>query len=166
MQLEQTHAYDADIEQVLGAFLSEGHILAKNDKVGARNIEIKELSRTDQTAKLVFSREVKSSLAVPGILASFHREWNRIRQEEHWFRKDDGEWHCEYRVHLEGVPVRIKGNMRLQGNGDTCINHVTLDVHCDLPLVGKKVAGFILEDSRSKMEHEHSVSRGLINENR
>lgn len=166
MLLEQSHAYDAGLERVLEAFLDEEHILAKNDQVGARNVEITELSRTDQTAKLVFSRELRSASEVPGFLASFAREWNRVRQEEHWFRKDDNEWHCEYRVHLDGVPAKIKGNMRLQGNGDSCTNHVSLDVRCDLPLVGKKVASFILEDSRAKMDQEHRISRSLINENR
>ncbi|SFM68171.1 DUF2505 domain-containing protein [Marinobacter zhejiangensis] len=164
MELEVAHAYDAGLDKVLEAFLSEGHILAKNDKVGARNVQIKELSRTDQTAKLVFSRELKSSAAVPGFLASFAREWNQVRQEEHWFRKDDDEWHCEYRVHLEGVPAKIKGTMRLQGNGESCTNHVSLDVRCDLPLIGKKVAKFILDDSRTKMDLEHGVSRTLIND--
>lgn len=165
MELEVTHAYDAGIDRVLGAFLDEDHIREKNAQVGARNVQV-EVTRTDQTAKLVINREVKSNLEVPGILASFHRQWNKIRQEEHWFRKDENEWHCEYRVYLDGVPVKIKGNMRLQGNGDSCLNHVSLNVRCDLPLVGKKIASFILDDSHSKMEQEHGISRSLINAGR
>lgn len=162
MELEVTHAYDASLERVMEAFFSEGHILRKNEQVGARNVEIKESNRSEQTGKLVISREVKSSYEVPGILASFHREWNRVRQEEHWFRKNEDEWHCEFRVHIEGVPARIKGNMRLQGNQNNCINYLSLDVRCDLPLIGKKVAKFLLDDSRVKIDREHAVTSALL----
>lgn len=162
MELEVTHAYDASLEQVLGAFFSEDHILRKNEQVGARNVKVKENSRSDQTGKLVITREVQASFDVPGILASFHREWSSVRQEEHWFRKDDDEWHCEFRVHVDGVPARIKGSMRLQGNQNNCINYLSLNVRCDLPLIGKKVARFLLDDSRAKIEREYQASLALI----
>ncbi|MDX1459266.1 MAG: DUF2505 domain-containing protein [Marinobacter sp.] len=162
MELEVTHAYDSSLDRVLGAFFNEQHILQKNAEVGARNVHIDECDRSDQTGKLVISREVQSAQEVPGILASFHREWNRVRQEEHWFRKDDNEWHCEFRVHIEGVPAKIKGNMRLQGNQNNCINYVTLNVRCDVPLIGKKVARFLLEDSRLKIDREHAATSAIL----
>ncbi len=163
MELEVTHAYDSSLDRVLGAFFNEQHIQQKHANVGARNVHVDECNRSDQTGKLVISREVRSAQDVPGILASFHKEWNRVRQEEHWFRKDDNEWHCEFRVHIDGVPAKIKGNMRLQGNQGNCTNYVTLSVRCDLPLIGKKVAKFLLEDSRLKIEREHAASCALLN---
>ncbi|MDX1755341.1 MAG: DUF2505 domain-containing protein [Marinobacter sp.] len=162
MELEVTHAYDSNLDRVLGAFFDEQHILQKNAEVGARNVHVDECTLLDQTGKLVISREVKSAQEVPGFLASFHREWNKVRQEEHWFRKDENEWHCEFRVHVEGVPAKIKGSMRLQGDQNNCINQVSLSVRCDLPLIGKKVAKFLLEDSRLKMDREHQVSNALL----
>ena len=130
MELELRHSYDAGLERVLGSFFDEAHIQEKNQRLGSRNVRIPELTRDDLSAKVVVEREMMASTEVPGILASFHKEWNRVRQEEHWFRKDDGEWHCEFRVKIEGVPAKIKGNMRLQGTEQACINYVTLNVWC------------------------------------
>ncbi len=103
-----------------------------------------------------------ASAPVPGVFSGFHREWNRVRQEEHWFRKDDDEWHCEFRVKIDGVPAKIKGEMRLQGNGNRCINYVNLSVRCDMPLLGKKVARFLADGSHAKIEREYEVIRQLL----
>ena len=149
MELELRHSYDAGLDRVLGAFFDEAHIQEKNQRLGSRNVNIPELTRDDLSAKV-------------GILASFHKEWNRVRQEEHWFRKDDGEWHCEFRVKIEGVPAKIKGNMRLQGTDQACINYVTLNVWCEVPLLGKKIARFLADDSHTKIEKEYRITRQLL----
>ena len=162
MELELRHSYDAGLDRVLGAFFDEAHIQEKNQRLGSRNVNIPELTRDDLSAKVVVEREMTASTEVPGILASFHKEWNRVRQEEHWFRKDDDEWHCEFRVRIDGVPAKIKGEMRLQGNGNRCINYVNLSVRCDMPLLGKKVARFLADDSHAKIEREYEVIRQLL----
>jgi len=162
MELNLNHPYETGLEQVLGIFLTEDHILGKNARLGARNVSIRELVRDEGSAKLVFEREMQSSNEVPGILASFHREWNRIRQEEHWVCKDEGEWHCEFRVHIEGVPAKIKGTMRLYGDSAACSNSITLDVRCEIPLLGKKIARFLLDDSRIKIGQEYQATLAML----
>ncbi len=162
MQLEIEHPYNASLERVLGAFFDEAHIQEKNQRLGSRNVRVSELTRDELSAKVVVEREMMASTEVPRILSSFHREWNRVRQEEHWFRKDDGEWHCEFRVRIEGVPAKIKGNMRLQGTDQACINYVTLNVYCEVPLLGKKIARFLTDDSHTKIEKEYRITRQLL----
>lgn len=162
MKFDVVHPYDASLDKVLGAFLDEQHIQEKNDRLGHRNVRVKELKRDDTAAKLVVEREMTSSVKVPATLSSFHREWNSVRQEEHWFRKDDSEWHCEFRVRIDGVPAKIQGNMQLKSAGAACTNHVTLDVRCEIPLLGKKIAQFLVDDSRYKMEQEYDATRGLL----
>ncbi|WP_373000258.1 DUF2505 domain-containing protein [Marinobacter sp.] len=162
MELELEHPYEAGLERVLGAFFSEDHILEKNARLGSRNVRVAELSRDESSGKLVIEREVTTSSEVPGILASFHREWNQVRQEEHWFRKSDNEWHCEFRIRIEGVPAKIKGMMRLLGQGETCTNLVTLNVRCDVPFLGKKIAQFLADDSHAKIRREYEATRQLL----
>mgnify|MGYP003155171872 CR=1 FL=1 len=162
MELEFEHPYNARLERVLGAFFDEQHIQEKNARLGSRNVRVPELARDESSGKLVVEREVTSALAVPGVLASFHREWNPVRQEEHWFRKSDSEWHCEFRVRIEGVPAKIKGMMRLMGEGETCTNLVTLNVRCDVPLLGKKIARFLADDSHARIEREYEATRQLL----
>ncbi|MGP4845555.1 DUF2505 domain-containing protein [Marinobacter sp. 1Y8] len=162
MKFEVVHPYAAGLDDVLGVFFDEDTIHKKNQRMGNRNVNVAELKRDDAAGKLVVEREMTTSVKVPATLASFHREWNSIRQEEHWFRKDDNEWHCEFRVRIEGVPAKIHGNMRLHGSQSSCTNHVSLDVRCDIPLLGKKVAQFLVDDTRYKLEQEYDAIRGLL----
>ena len=162
MELNLEHPYERGLDQVIERFFDEAHIRNKNEQLGARNLRVTELKKDEMSAKLVIEREMTASAPVPGVLSGFHREWNRVRQEEHWFRKDDGEWHCEFRVKIEGVPAKIKGNMRLQGTDQACINYVTLNVWCEVPLLGKKIARFLADDSHTKIEKEYRITRQLL----
>ncbi|WP_203143015.1 DUF2505 domain-containing protein [Marinobacter mangrovi] len=163
MKFDVVHPYDASLDTVLGAFFDEQHIQDKNDRLGHRNVQVRELKCDDTAGKIVVEREMTTSVKVPGALAGFHREWNAVRQEEHWFRKDQGEWHCEFRVRIDGVPAKIQGNMQLKGaGGEACTNHVSLDVRCEIPLLGKKIAQFLVEDTRIKIEQEYDATRGML----
>ncbi len=162
MQLEMTHHYPASVGQVLDAFFDEHHILAKNERLGAREVRVAQSHRDQDVGKLIVERKMTTSAEVPGLLSGFHREWNSVRQEEHWFCKDDGEWHCEFRVRIDHVPAKIQGYMRLQGEGRECTNHVNLTVQCDVPLLGKKIARFLIEDMEHKIDQEHRITRQLL----
>jgi hypothetical protein len=162
MELELTHPYNVGLNDLLGVFFDESQILEKNARLGSRNVRVAELVHDESSAKVVVEREMTTSAKVPGVLASFHREWNQVRQEEHWFRKNDDEWHCEFRVRIEGVPAKIKGMMKLQGNGATCTNQINLKVNCDVPFLGKKVAKFLAEDSHAKIDREYQAICELL----
>ncbi|MDN6320823.1 MAG: DUF2505 domain-containing protein [Marinobacter sp.] len=162
MEFQLTHPYQAGIGRVLEAFFDKDHILEKNTLLGARNARVAELEKSDASAKLLVERQMTSSTEVPGMLASFHREWNQIKQEEHWFRKSDGEWHCEFRVHIEGVPAKIKGMMKLEGTKEACTNHLTLNVRCDVPLLGKKIAAFLANDCSVKIDREYEIIQQML----
>lgn len=162
MQLEMTQPYPVGVAHVLDAFFDSQHILAKNERLGARAVRVIESHRDNDVGKLIVERDMTTSAEVPSLLSSFHREWNRVRQEEHWFCKDEGEWHCEFRVRIEHVPVKVHGYMRLKSDGSACTNHVTLTVQSDVPLLGKKIARFLVEDMEHKIAQEHQVTRELL----
>lgn len=162
MKFEMTHPYNVGLKNLLDVFFDKEHVLEKNARLGSRNVRVVELTHDESSAKLVVEREMTTSAKVPGVLASFHREWNRIRQEEHWFQKNDDEWHCEFRVRIEGVPAKIKGMMKLQGDDTACTNQVSMDVRCDVPLLGKKIAKFLADDSQVKIQQEYKTIKELL----
>ncbi|HTN34922.1 MAG TPA: DUF2505 domain-containing protein [Marinobacter sp.] len=162
MEFELTHPYNVGLNDLLGIFFDENRILEKNARLGTRNVRVAELAHDESSARLVIEREMTTSAKLPGVLASFHREWSQVRQEEHWFRKNEGEWHCEFRVRIEGVPAKIRGMMKLQGNATACTNQVSLDVRCDVPFLGKKIAKFLADDSHAKIEREYQAIRELL----
>ena len=162
MEIELTHPYESGVNDVLGTFFSRDRLLEKNTREGSRNVNVRELVLDEASARVGSKREVNRATDVPAILASFHREWNQVSQDEHWFRKNEDEWHCEFRGRIDGVPAKIRGMMRLKGDSKTCTNQVSLKVRSDLPLVGKKIAKFLAEDSRIKIEEEYQATRRLL----
>jgi len=52
--------------------------------------------------------------------------------------------------------------MRLEGSEESCINHVTLNVRCDVPLMGKKIAAFLADDSRAKIDREYETIQQML----
>ena len=82
MELNLEHPYERGLDQVIERFFDEAHIRNKNEQLGARNLRVTELKKDEMSAKLVIEREMTASAPVPGVLSGFHREWNRVRQEE------------------------------------------------------------------------------------
>lgn len=162
MEIEMEHPYEAGIDAVLRALFDKEQILARNERLGCRKVRIVDLKQDDLTAKVVVERELDMKMNVPGILASVNRDWSQVRHEEHWFRKDENEWHCEFRVRIKGLPVRIKGTMQLQGDASRCRNLLSVDVYCDVPILGKQIAGVVAEDTRARIEQEYKAIRSLL----
>lgn len=162
MKLDMTHHYPAAFGTVLDAFFDPDHILAKNQCLGARGVQVVACQRDEDVGKLIVERDMTTSMEVPGLLSGFHREWNRVRQEEHWFCKNGGEWHAEFRVRIHQVPAKIHGYMRLKAEGQQCSNHINLTVQCDVPLLGKKIARFLIEDMEHKVDQEHEATLALL----
>ena len=99
---------------------------------------------------------------MPGALRPFQQEWNVVEQEETWERQPDNSWRCDFRLKVEGVPARLAGRMHLTGDGQRATNRVSLAVRCDVPLLGRKVARFLAEDSEHKINREYQVIRALV----
>ena len=162
MELELTHAYPIGVSQTIEAFFDRNHILARNEQVGARNVSLRTRTLEDESGKLVVERDMVATAEVPPALSGFHRTWNRVRQEEHWFRKDDAEWHCEFRVDIENIPAKIKGSMRLTGTETDTTNEIVLDVGCDIPMLGDAVTAFLIKDAAAKIEAEYRAAEKLL----
>ncbi|MFE8070867.1 DUF2505 domain-containing protein [Marinobacteraceae bacterium S3BR75-40.1] len=162
MEVQLEHPFEASPERLLDTFFDEKAIKAKNDALGYRNVRVVALERSEDTARLVVQREVQASAPIPSALKSFHQEWSSIEQEEHWERGSDGQWQCELRIRVKGVPVKLRGAMTLQEEGQRTTNCIRLKVDCNVPLMGKKIARFLAEDSRVKMDAEYEVLRNQL----
>ena len=79
-----------------------------------------------------------------------------------WKGKDFKRDVAEFGEAVMYLPAKIKGAMRLLGNGDRCINYVSLSVLCEVPFLGRKIAKFLADDSHAKIEREYDVIRQLL----
>ena len=162
MEVQFTHKFEAGLASVLEAFFDQEHILRKNRELGYDSAKITRLERSADRVVLVVQRRMQPSVPVPGALRPFQQEWNAVEQEETWERQTDNSWRCDFRLRVEGVPARLAGTMQLTGDASCATNRVSLAVRCDVPLLGRKVARFLAEDSEHKINREYQVIRSLV----
>lgn len=150
-----SHSYSIDVNDVFSFFENEDRVSAKHDSIGARKYRLKSKNESGTTVSIDSRREVPVGQEVPSALRKFAGEWNKVRQRETWTLNDDGSRHCQLRVDLDGLPVKIQGEMHITPTDSGCVNNVDIEVTSSLPLVGKLAAEFVGKSIELQMEDEY-----------
>lgn len=157
MEVKGLHRYNHGVDAVFKFFSDPDAVKAKYEAIGARNVEILETNESDGVFTIKTQREVPSD--VPGILQKFLGAWNKVTQTEQWRPQSDGARACDMEVDIAGVPVTVKGAMRLQPEGGGCVNDVKIKVTCGIPLIGGRLADFVGGDTQKNMDAEYDYIR-------
>lgn len=102
---------------------------------------------------------------VPSLLSKLVRSENVVHTRITWNLKPnaDGSYTGTHAFRIEGVPVEVKGSMRLQPAGDAaCTNEIKLDISCSIPLIGGKVAGFIADKTTGALDKNYQHTCGYL----
>ncbi len=160
MKVTATHRYGCSIDELFGHFSKPDFYVKKFEACGARNIEVVESESGDGSFEITTERDVPAD--VPGFLANFVSDWNRLTQSESWEGEAGDEYYNELEISAAGVPVEISGSMNLMPDGDGCVNDVEMEIKCAIPLVGKKLAQFIATDTEKTLAAEYEYIKELV----
>ncbi|MCP5169420.1 MAG: DUF2505 domain-containing protein [Hahellaceae bacterium] len=161
MEIRAQHTYTKDIDSLFKAFGHQPTIQAKLESMRARNIEISQCALTDDSINIVLKRDVPAD--VPGMLKKFLGEWNTVSQKENWKGTPGQSYEGDFEVAIEGVPVKITGHMSLKPDGNGSTNTVTMKVECGIPLVGKKLAEFVGQNTEKAIAEEYQFLKTYLN---
>lgn len=154
MDIKVQQPYSNSVDEVIECFFDEKYIAKKFTELGNENVDVEFCDKGPSKGKICFSYMAKPSANIPPALKSFASGATPLKQTELWKLIDD-EWHCEYTVELDGVPVELKGTMIVASTGQGSVNNVTLNVVCGIPILGKMIEEFIAQDSEEQMKAEH-----------
>lgn len=160
MKISAQHRYDCSIDKLYVLFTGQKFYADKFQHCGARNIKINRAEQTDEGFVVDSQREVPAD--VPGVLKSFLGEWNTIRQTENWDGDPGDEYYNDFEIAAEGVPVKMTGTMNLMPDGNGCVNDIEIEIECSIPLVGKKLAQFVANDTEKTLAAEYAFTREQI----
>ena len=149
------HYYNCQVDDVFRFFSSEQSVADKYEALGIRKFRLRDLSESGNTLNIDARREVPAGTEIPSALRKFTGEYNKVRQREAWTLRDDGSRHCKMRVDLDGLPVRVQGEMLISPTENGCVNYVTMEVSGTLPLVGNIAAEFVVMNIEQQMESEY-----------
>lgn len=153
MRISEDHAYAHSTASLYALFTDSKEIEAKQEALGAREIQVLDCDTDDEGAVVSFVRELPAE--VPGILSKFLQPWNRIEQSEQW-RCCDGEiYECELDIDIANVPVSVEGTLALKPTDNGCVNEVRMTVECGIPFVGKALAEFVAADCARLVASEY-----------
>lgn len=159
MRVTASHKYATDVADVYAAFCKPDFYKKKFAAVGARGVEVLEKKKRGDTFYIRTEREVPSD--VPGMLRKFLGDWNTVVQTESWEPDDEGYFN-QLEIESEGVPVSIEGTMSLQPDGKGCVNKLSFEIDCSIPLVGGKLEDFIARDMREVLDREYKFIKGYL----
>lgn len=160
MKIKALHQYSRDVDTVFGLFHDPAFMKTKYEGIGARNVQVPECSGSDGRYTVKIKREVPAD--VPALLKKFLNPWNTLVQSESWSGTAGGPYRCSFEIDIAGVPVTMKGAMELRAEGSGCVNDVTLEVKCGIPLVGGKLADFVGGDAEKPMQAEYAFIRAHL----
>ena len=150
MKVNATHKYSCGMDELFGHFSKPEFYVQKFEGCGEDSFEIKT------------ERDVPAD--VPGFLANFVSEWNTLTQTETWEGAKGDEYYNELDISAGGVPVEIRGSMNLTPDGDGCVNDIEMEIKCAIPLVGKKLAEFIANDTAKTLAAEYEFIKEFLGE--
>ncbi len=155
MKITRDHAYAHSTASVYALFTDADDIEAKQEALGAREIQILDCERDGDGAVVRFVRELPAD--VPGILSRFLQPWNTIEQSEQWRDSGDEIFSADIEIDVANVPVTISGTLELKPVDSGCVNQIRLNVHSGIPFVGKTLAEFVAADCKRliAMEYEY-----------
>ena len=161
MKIVAKHEYACTSKELYELFSSDGFHADKFAACGARNIDVIESAKDDDTFSITLEREVPAD--VPGVLKSLIGEWNTVTQTEEWEDVGDDEFICDFALSTDGVPADISGTMNVmpQENGG-CVNHVEMEITSTVPLLGKKLAQFIAKDAEKTLAKEFDYISSVV----
>ena len=138
MDVSDSHTYAAPVDAVIDMYADPAAIVARYERMGHRDIEVLERSRTDDSLRVRTSRVVDVDL--PGFARKVLSPTNTMSQTDEWSRSGDGSWDGTVQVEVQGAPVRMSATMRLVPEGEVSTMHVTVSMSVKVPLVGGRIA--------------------------
>lgn len=153
MEFSETHVFDAPIEQVWAMFTDEAAHVAKFEFMGHRNIEVKECEKTDDSLRIVVSRDV--SVDLPSFAKRVLKPTNTVVSTDLWKDNGDGTYGGTFSADAKGAPIDVKGTTRIEPTADGKTKYtVVTDLRVNVPLIGGKITNFAKGNVEQQMKDE------------
>ncbi len=154
-KISAQHHYTISVGELYSFFSDETKRAQKYQQLGAQKYRLKRADKHQNILELDARRQIPIGDEVPSALRKFIKDYSSVRQRETWTVNDDGQYHCELRVDIDGMPVRVQGTMVLSPTVQGCMNELSLQVTSTLPIIGHLAVEFVAKNIEQQMENEY-----------
>jgi hypothetical protein len=147
--------YDADLDAMWAMISDRDYWTQKYGSMGASNISFEQFDAGDAALTVTSRRDVPADL--PGFAKKIIGETNHVTQTERWTRSADAA-HCAITIEVKNVPGGTSGTMDMKPSGAGTVWDADFDIKISLPLVGGKLEGVMLDETRANFVKEKTFN--------
>lgn len=154
--------YPAGVDQVHAAFADRQYWLARLVDSGADTATLDSMALgTDGGVEVATTQRIHRD-QLPALAAQFHPGDLEVARSEKWTPVRGGEAHAQIAGKIVGAPAKLAGAAVLTPTRTGCTLSLTATVQVDIPLLGRKIEGFVGSQLVELMTAEqHFTSRWL-----
>ena len=156
------HSFTARFDQVYAKVIDENFLRAKYEGIGGRNVNFTECGQDGDVFRIRSSREVRSN--PPAFARKFLADWNKMEETMEWSRQDDGSAQGIYVGKVRGVPGVLEGTFDLRPDGTGCVEDIVMTAHIRVPIIGKKIAAIVEDETADSLVEEYAFLRKDLGE--
>lgn len=167
MKLQHEDRYVLPVDVMFGVF-SDPVFYEKRYSGGSARYEFLELGVRGGRFVIDVRQylRVREGTDLPAVVRPFVRAENVLRTTMIWELAPDlaGAHRGTHSFRIEGVPVDVQGNMRLQPRDGGCVNHIDMEIRCNVPLIGGKIASMIGNRAERMLARNDENTRSYLRE--
>lgn len=164
MTVTVTYRYDnASADDLYALLTDEAFLRAKYEALGAQNLIFTEIGEDEDCFRVEWQRNVK--LNPPAFAAGLLGSRTDLSEIIEWEPADGGGYRADYLCQVKGVPGELRGEFEIRPEGAGCVEVIHMSAKINIPLLGKKVAGFVEGDAEHNLNDEDAFTRRYL-ENR
>lgn len=159
MKFQQSLQYNKPSDVVIQMFGDPTYFEGKFQKLNALAFDVMEQSRSGDRFSIKMKLTFPLSVPVPGFAKKVVGDTTTLIEQDSW---DLSAKTGTLSVDIQGAPVTAVGQMKLVDQGDGCVNEISWDIRCSVPLIGKKIEKLIAEDIQAKGADDARVTNELL----
>ena len=145
-----TYIYDHAPETVLALLCDAEFLRARCSAMGESKVNVT-VRREGDSVIIENTRDVKREL--PGFAKKIFSPTNTVVQVERWNEAGDTK-RGRYELDVKGTPVSMTAELELVPHARGAAYSVTFNVRAKVPLIGKKIANYTMEQTKEGLQRE------------
>ena len=153
LDIDLTNHYPADVATVFAMIGDEGFLRERYEALGATDVEVTCVEE-DGRYRITIDRSVP--VTVPSFARKVLSPRTKIHQVDEWSLADLAEMTGRWTVKTHGLPIEMRGTVRLSPSGSGSVHEITGDMHVGIPLIGGRLKKYLLGDTIESISGEHA----------
>lgn len=159
MKVERFQDYPLPAEQLLAVLTNKHFFEERHAMSGVQHFHFDAFGEQADGFLIRILRDVDIPLdKVPSFARRFIGNNNTLVQEFLWTERQQAPYRARYRFALGKVPVEVRGEMTVMDQGGKARQHLLVQVHSSVPLIGNKLAAMVGERVDKALDSDYRAT--------